>query len=82
VRVDKGSDALPELRLTVPSTVSPSKKVTGPVAAAGETAAVKVTGSAKVEVAALDVRVVVVSTCPTVKERAGEVLPPKEESPP
>ena len=42
VLVDKV--AVPALRVPVPSTVAPSKKVTVPVAVAGNTVAVKVTG--------------------------------------
>jgi hypothetical protein len=52
--------AVPALNFPLPSATLPSKNVTVPVAADGETVAMKVTDCAKVEILSLDATVIVV----------------------
>jgi hypothetical protein len=59
-RVEIDSDALPPLRVPVPSDMDPSRNVTDPVAADGDTVAVNVMPWFDFEGFALDVSVVVV----------------------
>ena len=73
-RAEVESVALPELRVTAPSEADPSEKVTVPVAAVGETVAVKVTDWPKVEGLTLEVRLVVELALTTMSTTALEVL--------
>ena len=74
-RLELENVATPALRVPLPSAVAPSKNVTVPVAADGETVAVKVTICPEVDGLRLDVAVVVVPALFTVCDRAAEVLP-------
>ncbi len=65
-RVEVASVALPLLRVLVPSEVAPLKNSTVPVAAEGETVAVKVTVCPLFDGFGLEARVVVVLVLPDV----------------
>jgi hypothetical protein len=74
--------AVPFASVPLPIDVVPSRKVTVPVAAAGETVAVNVTDWPDVTEDAESVRVVVVDTAPTVMVWAVDVLAASFVSPP
>jgi hypothetical protein len=73
-RLEVETDALPPLKVAVPSEVPPSKNCTVPVAAEGETAAVKVTDCPNVEGLTLEARLVVEVALLTVSDTVPEAL--------
>ena len=81
-RAEVESVALPPLREALPKEVEPSKNVTVPVAAEGETVAVKVTLWPETEGLALEETAVAVAARLTVWDKDGDALPEWPESPP
>jgi hypothetical protein len=81
-RLEVETDAWPPLTATVPNAVPPSLKVTVPVAAEGETVAVKVTDWPYGEEEVLDDTLVLVPAMATAYASGAEALPPNAESPP
>jgi hypothetical protein len=73
-RLEVETDALPPLKVAVPSEVTPSKNCTVPVATEGRTAAVKVTDCPDVEGLTLEARLVVEAAWLTVSDTLPEVL--------
>ena len=80
-RAEVESVALPPLRVALPKEVEPSKNVNVPVAAEGETVAVKVTLWPETEGLALEETAVAVATRFTIWDKTDDVLPEWPESP-
>jgi len=74
VKLEVANVAVPPLTFAVPSVAAPSRKVTVPVAPAGETVAVKVTACPKVDGLRLEATPVVVFALLTLCDTAAEVL--------
>jgi hypothetical protein len=81
-RAEVENMALPPLREALPKVEPASKNVTVPVAAEGETVAVKVTLWPETEGLALEATAVAVAARFTVWDKDGDVLPEWPESPP